>query len=66
MNLNPYVAVVGVKIAIYEKMPSGMINPSATKIKEALLKIDGASLDECEEKVKEFINKNGMVITNEK
>lgn len=62
----PHSVVVGIKIAYYEKTRSGRLSPSAKKIKEGILQFEGASLEECEKSVNDFINKNKVVILNER
>lgn len=62
----PHSVVVGIKIAYYEKTRSGRLSPSAKKIKEGILQFEGASLEECDKLINDFINKNKVVILNEK
>jgi hypothetical protein len=65
-QFEPHVVVAGLKFAIYEKTRSGQLSPSAKHLKEGILKIEGASLEECNQKILDFVNKNGVVILNEK
>lgn len=65
-QFEPHTVVVGLKFAFYEKTRSGRLSPSAKRIKEGLLQFEGASLEECEQLINEFINKNKVVILNEK
>lgn len=62
----PHTVVIGLKIAYYEKTRSGRLSPSAKKIKDGLIQFDGASLEECDRLINEFVNKNKAVILNEK
>jgi hypothetical protein len=61
LNFQPHTAVITIKVGIYEKLPNGMLSPSAKEFKEGYLAMEGNNLDDCMDNLNRWFIQNRIL-----